>query len=45
MTSDELEIPESVLRAEQKVEVARIWIADGDQVAARVFGMTQGRGA
>jgi hypothetical protein len=29
---EELPIPESVVAASQKAEMARIWIADGDQV-------------
>lgn len=33
MKLDELEIPEAVLNADQKAELARVWLADGDQVA------------
>jgi hypothetical protein len=33
MKLDELEIPEVILKADQKTELARIWLADGDQVA------------
>lgn len=29
---EELPVPESVVAARQKAEMARIWIADGDQV-------------
>jgi hypothetical protein len=30
---EELPIPDAVVNAEQKAEIARIWLADGDQVA------------
>ncbi|MCI1711596.1 MAG: DUF5076 domain-containing protein [Chiayiivirga sp.] len=30
---EELPIPDGVFKAEQKAEIARIWLADGDQVA------------
>lgn len=33
MKIEELEIPQVVIQSNQKTELARIWLADGDQIA------------